>query len=309
MIDCSNVGEYVDCLSLLLASLSKLKTDASHSYVSMHFMKHVHGIGAKEMVHKLLGASLKELEKFLGLKCLELDTEANEQVCISKWTACQVEIERIRAHPAELDAFLARFVKRCQSSERSQQQQQVNMFSASALARLVLHMLDLYERQSFVIDSVKKLLANRDQHMHHGEEFLAALAFNATSPTSTLLFAGNDMNINNVNLYEFTLKMADDVSLLGLKALKLNEIYVRVKVFHQTLYFIWHSFEFEVDESQVTVRLLCRDTFFNEHQQWSVCVEYSWQGDEKPRMFTKPEKVRQGRSDAKAFRAMKKWIQ
>jgi hypothetical protein len=281
-IDCSNLGEYVDPLCLLLSAFERLKCDNQGSSVSMHFMRsnknknlmaYLTVNSAKKALEASIGLSLDELEKFLQIKLLDIQIEAGGVYFNTVWT--RLINSQVNAWSSKkLYVFIDNLIGLLNTGK---------YFSASSLARVFTYMLrntdslglsheTLFEALNAKI--FNSLIFKRNSSF---EEFVAVLYVNLNK--SDLL---PQLTISNQQVFqldkavscEYKLKVKKNSMLTTIKLLKLNEFFVRLRVSEGISYFFWYSFEIiELTEATVKVRIFAREPFLSSHKKLELLLE------------------------------------
>ena len=279
VIYCSNLGEYIDCLSLLLSASLRLKDQ--NSKLTMHFMKYqkeVNNLNAKSIIESILDFSLEEMEKKFNLKCFKFDMEANGSYINTFWTKSVFKQESDKNLMPLIDKLIK--VKLNKSGPKKNLYFS-NMFSASSLVMVINYLFENQPLNNF-LDFTKQILVKLKNTCFY-EEFIAIFCLNMINKK----VSNNEEVIRNflvqneadfLKRVEFKLKIKKSFLIELIGTLRINEFIVRLKIFdsknENKNFQIWNSFEMEkVGLENLKIIFFCTEIFYENHKNWRIKIE------------------------------------
>ena len=253
VVDCSNVGEYVDPLALLLSALSRLKN--KQSYISMHFMRVPRHKPCKDAIEACLGLTFSELKKYFNLKCSALKAYSAyvEAFWLKDENFKQAKVEDIK----ELLQKLFKMLKK-QNKERNVR------FSAASLVK-VLHCIYSLHEPSSVIAALKDEIVECEK-----EYFYLELLTFLKMQLNDVYRANEDDQVIYLN---FEMIFIDKNFLMLNQQLKQNEYDVHLVIYDENskMFQKLSSFVFEIQSyEKAVVKFFCLKSFLEKSGKYKI---------------------------------------
>jgi hypothetical protein len=253
VIDCSNVGEYLDPLSLLLSASSRLKSN-DDSYISMHFMRISRHTSGNDAIQKCFGFSFSEINKYFNLKCSAIKAYSGyiETIWLKNKNCEKLNLSEIKVLLQKLFQVL---------------KEKHSFFTASSLIK-VLQYIYSFQDSNLVISAVKDEISKYEKEYF----FLELITFmnihlndvykEVQFPKDPVVYLCLEMNFRDKNF------------LLSTELLKMNEYEVHLVIYEEKNEKIFQkltSFVFEIKSYEKSlIKFFCLKSFFEKNSRKKI---------------------------------------
>jgi hypothetical protein len=252
---------------------------------------------AKKRLEECMGLSLDDLNEFFQLQLADIKIEANGSYFNTFWRKSNERI--INWTPMnQSKVFVEKMLTQLTKSN----------FSASSLALAFLYVLktdDCSSSSQWLLEEIQTIINNVKAPFI--EEFAVMFGLNAAN-VHNISKLNIKLDPQNVVCNELKLKVSTSSRnfdiLFAVKWLKLNESFIRLKVYNPKdasgSYFVWRSFELdEVTEKSFKARFITRENFCSSYEKWELVLEKEDFSKSIWETLTEPIKLREAKQTAK----------